>query len=1092
MKTKMTISGRVAAQFQNSEITPLLALVGFILGLFAVVITPQEEEPQISVTFANVFIPFPGASATEVEQVVAIPAEQIISEVEGVKHIYSQSRPGMAVLTVQFEVGEDRNGAILRLYNAVFSHEDFLPYNLGVQKPLVKPMGIDDVPIVSFTLWSTKPTVGAYELSQTAHTLEAELKRIPGTRNVYTIGGVDRVVRVELDPVLLSGHGMTLERISQTLNAFNVSSNVGGVTLPGSHRVNVQVGTYLASAEEVADLVIDVRDGKPITLKDVAKVSLGPDQPQNQVWFGTGPAYSGPVGTVDAPAVTLVVAKKPGTNAASIAQGVIDRMEKARGFLIPDDVQFTVTRNYGATAAAKASKLIGKLAFATFFVVLLVLFTMGWREALIVGTAVVLTLALTLFANWAWGFTLNRVSLFALIFSIGILVDDAIVVVENIHRHMHGSSRSLLDIIPSAVDEVGGPTILATFTVISALLPMAFVTGLMGPYMSPIPINASTGMLISLVVAFVVTPWLTYKGLGGVHQKNRAKLAQEHHGHEHRGETAHTPMDEAPKKLMALFGYLYRPFIASPAATRNRIVLGLCVLGLIVGSIYLVYDQKVVLKMLPFDDKSEFQVIVDMPEGTPVEETGRVMSALGGYLATVAEVTDYQIYSGTASAPGFNGLVRQYYLRKEPHMGDIQVNLADKHHRHRKSHEIALSVREPLQKIGREFHANVKVVEVPPGPPVQSPLVVEVYGPRRDGQRQLAENVLKTMSQTPDIVDVDSSMEANVHRWVLQVDRVRAARLGVSQRQVSELVAAALHGRDVSFLHTENAKYPIPIRVALPVAAKSDLDILLNLEVPQQRPGEKAVPLREFVRVVESPLDAAIDHKDLVRVIYVTGDMAGKLDSPLYGMGEIYQSLEKVQTPSGVPLVQHLIAQPEDQTDYSIKWDGEWQVTYETFRDMGIAYGVGLLMIYLLVVAQFSSYVAPLVIMAPIPLTIIGVMPGHAILGAQFTATSMIGMIALAGIIVRNSILLVDFINETVAKGVAPDQAVTMAGAIRSKPIVLTGLAAMLGAFFILDDPIFGGLAIALIFGIFVSTLLTLWIIPILYYPLAKQKTVTA
>ncbi|MBF0380473.1 MAG: efflux RND transporter permease subunit [Magnetococcales bacterium] len=1077
MNNKLSISGRIAGQFQNSKITPLLAIMGMLLGLFALAITPQEEEPQISVTFANVFIPFAGASASEVEQIVAIPAQQILSEVDGLKHIYSVSKPGMAVITVQFKVGEDRNAAILRLYNAVFSNADFLPQNLGVGQPLVKPMGIDDVPVVSFTLWSQDPAMGAYELSQVAHTLEAELKRVEGTRDVYSIGDSQRIVHVKLDPIKVAGYGLFVEQIAGSLQAFNTVKHAGSI-VDANKSISVQVGKFLSSVEEVASLSIGIHKGYPVYLRDVAKISLGPDQPKQYVWIGTGP---GAVKSLqDQPAVTIAVAKKPGVNAASIANSVIDRMESMRGFVIPDDVNFTVTRNYGATAAAKASKLIGKLAFATAFVVILVLVTMGWREAAIVGVAVVLTLALTLFANWAWGFTLNRVSLFALIFSIGILVDDAIVVVENIHRHMHGSKKSLLDIIPKAVDEVGSPTILATFTVISALLPMAFVTGLMGPYMLPIPINASIGMVISLLVAFIITPWLSIKGLNSLHEKNIKEMNSNPDG-----QVATNHPETASPGLSSFFTLLYNPFTTHRFSSLNRLLLALATVLLIISSLYLVYNRQVVLKMLPFDNKSEFQVVVDLPENSTVEETAKVLSELGNYIATIPEVTDYQAYAGTSSPVGFNGLVRQYYLRNEPHMGDIQVNLTPKNQRERKSHDIALAARGDLQDIGKRLNANVKIVEVPPGPPVLSPLVIEVYGPKISGQNELALKLENILQNTEDIVDIDTTIAADVKRYIFAVDQKRASTYGVTQQSIAELLQTVLNGRDVSFLRSEKTKYPIPIRLQLSPAHKADMEALLALKVKSSN-GE-LFALSEFITIEKAPIQSSIYHKDQMRVQYVTADMAGELDSPLYGMAEIYKKVEKLNSKTGEPLKQHLFSQPQEQFDYSIKWDGEWQITFETFRDMGIAYGVGLLMIYLLVVAQFGSYSVPLIIMAPIPLTVIGVMPGHAIMGAQFTATSMIGMIALAGIIVRNSILLVDFINEKIAHGVEPEKAIIMAGAIRTKPIVLTGLAAMLGALFIIDDPIFGGLAICLVFGIFVSTLLTLWIIPILYYPLIKN-----
>ena len=1060
----MGISGRIAQRFQDSEITPLLALVGLLLGLFAVLVTPREEEPQINVTFANVFIPFPGASAREVEHLVTTPAEQVLSEIEGVKHIYSVSRPGMAVLTVEYAVGQERSAAIVRLYNAVFSNEDWLPAGLGVGRPLIKPKGIDDVPIVSLTLWTPDPARGAYELERVAHTLEAELKRVPGTRDIYTLGGPGQVVLVELDAARLAGHGLDLSDLRQALQLANQVRHSGAL-VRDDQEIPITTGEFFQSAGEVARLVVGMHNGAPVFLEDVARVRHGPDQPGRLVWMGTGPAAETEKG-IQAhglhPAVTLAIAKQPGTNAVQVARQLIERVDELEGIFLPDGIEVTVTRDYGATANDKAMTLIQKLAFATTSVVVLVLLALGWREAFIVGVAVVVTLAITLFASWAWGFTLNRVSLFALIFSIGILVDDAIVVVENIHRHLAMGGKKLREAIPAAVDEVGGPTILATLTVIAALLPMAFVTGLMGPYMSPIPINASIGMLISLIVAFVVTPWLGFRFLGG---------------HAHAAADGETGLDRFFQRLLL-------PFLRGDAGRGRRRGLGLVMLLLIVASVGLVAVQWVVLKMLPFDNKSEFLVVVDMPEGSSLERTNRVLQALGAHLATVPEVSDYQLYAGTASPINFNGLVRQYYLRSESHQGDIQVNLVDKKHRERSSHDIARAVREPLQAIGAPFEANIKITEVPPGPPVLSPLVVEVYGLDYEGQIRTARRIRAEFAATPDIVDVDDSVEAATPEWRIIVDRQRAARLGLSQAELVHAMTTLLAGEDVSYLHGEAGKYPVPIRLRAGNADRGDLDALLSLRV-RGRDGS-LVPLAELVSVAPGLREHAIHHKDLLPVVYVTADMAGRLDSPLYGMLDLMGRIDALN--SEEPVAQSFIRQPANPYEYSVKWDGEWQITYETFRDMGIAYSVGLILIYLLVVAQFRSYLVPLIIMAPIPLTVIGVLPGHALTGAQFTATSMIGMIALAGIIVRNSILLVDFINESVAAGMPFQEAVIRSGAVRAKPIVLTGLAAMLGAFFILDDPIFNGLAISLISGILVSTVLTLVVIPVMYYALMRGE----
>jgi len=1044
----MGISGRIAKYFQDSQLTPLLAVVAFLLGLFAVAVTPREEEPQINVTMANVFVPFPGASAKDVEALVATPAEQVLAQMTGVEHVYSVSNPGMAVLTVQFKVGVPRIDALVRLYDTVNSNRDWVSPQLGILDPIIKPKGIDDVPVVTLTLWSEDPQRGAYELERVAHAAEIELKRVPGTREVQTLGGPGRALRVLLDPDRLSAHGVSALEVRNALQLSNVAMPSGKL-LRDNREVVIETGNYLESAAEVKQLVVGTFEQRPVFIGDVAEVVDGPDQPSRYAWIGNAGG--------EQPAVTIQVTKKPGENAVEVAHRVMQRVEELRGTIVPHDVHVSVTRNYGATANEKAQQLIQKLVFATLSVVILVLVALGMREALIVGVAVLLTLATTLFASWAWGFTLNRVSLFALIFSIGILVDDAIVVVENIHRRMSLEGKALRDVIPLAVDEVGGPTILATFTVIAALLPMAFVSGLMGPYMSPIPINASMGMLISLVIAFSVTPWLALKLLRAAPHRAGA-------GARSRAET--------------FFRSVLDPFIVS---ARNRRRLLYAVLILILASASLAGFKLVVLKMLPFDNKSEFQVVVDMPAGTPVELTAAALHEMGAYMATVPEVIDYQAYAGTASPINFNGLVRQYYLRNSSETGDIQVNLRGKAERHRKSHEIAQAVRPRLEEIARNWGANVKVVEVPPGPPVLSPIVAEVYGPDEVGRIRVAKKVREAFAATEDIVGIDDSVADAAPRIQLKVDQAKASIAGVSRRDVVDTMRMGLSGSDVTPLHDGQSKYEVPVRVALPAERQGEMAEFLKLAV--RTPAGALVPLSELVRAVGSERDRPIYHKDLLPVVYVIGDQAGRVDSPLYGMFGARGKVIGEELEEGGVLGEYFIRQPSDPyREYALKWDGEWQVTYETFRDMGIAYAVGLALIYLLVVAQFRSYAVPLVIMAPIPLTVIGVMPGHALLGANFTATSMIGMIALAGIIVRNSILLVDFVNLKVAEGVPFREAILQSAAARAKPIALTALAAMLGAMFILDDPIFNGLAISLIFGIFVSTVLTLVVIPVLYY----------
>ena len=1063
----LNISGRIAALFQSAHITPLLALVALLLGIFAVMVTPREEEPQINVTMANVMVPFPGASVRDVEQMVATPAEQVLSRMTGVEHVMSISRPGMAIMTVQFKVGVPRTEALVRLHDTLRDNTDWLPKGLGVLEPLVKPKGVDDVPIVTLTLFSQNPDSSAYSLERVAHSMEADLKRVPGTQDVQTLGGPDRAVRVEIEPERMAGSGVTVQDLRMALQSANMGLPAGEL-IAGNRSISIDTGAFLSSANDVAELVVAVHEGRPVFLKDVARVEEGPLPAKRYVVHGLGQQAGGG----QYPAVTLGITKKPGENAIDVANAVMARVASLQGTVIPDDVQVAETRNYGATANDKAQKLIQKLLFATASVVALVFIALGRREAAIVGTAVILTLTVTLFASWAWGFTLNRVSLFALIFSIGILVDDAIVVVENIHRHQQlHPGRTLADIIPGAVDEVGGPTILATLTVIAALLPMAFVSGLMGPYMSPIPINASMGMLLSLAIAFVVTPWLARIWIKATH------------GH---GEPSPLASGGLAGRLAPLFERVFEPLLHPETGTRNRRWLAAGIAALIALSLVLPATGLVLLKMLPFDNKSEFQVVVDMPVGTPVEETAAVMRELGAYLATQPEVTDYQAYAGTSSPINFNGLVRQYYLRSGSEMGDMQVKLVDKHHRKDQSHAIATRLRPALQDIGKRRGANVKVVEMPPGPPVLAPIVAEIYGPEAQGRLAVAKSVRAIFEKAQHVVDVDDSSIASAPRKLLLVDRRKAAALGISQQAIVTTLQAGLAGEAATYLH-DGSKYPAAALIQLPADRHGDLSALLQLSV--RGASDRLVPVRELVSITDTEREQPVIHKDLLPVNFVTADMAGRLDSPLYGMFSMRSEIRKIQTPDAAPLSEYFIHQPSDAwRGYALKWDGEWQITYETFRDMGAAYAVGLILIYLLVVAQFGSYLTPLIIMAPIPLTLIGVMPGHALLNAQYTATSMIGMIALAGIIVRNSILLVDFIHLQVRQGVPFRQAIVQSAITRAQPIMLTGAAAMLGAFFILDDPIFNGLAISLIFGIFVSTVLTLVVIPTLYYVAYRRQ----
>ncbi len=1075
------ISGKIAARFQRNAVTPLLALVLLLVGLFAATVTPREEEPQIDVTVANILIPFPGAAARDVESLVAGPAEQVLSQVVGLEHVYSVSRDGLALITLQFDVGVPRNTALVRVHETLNANSDWLPAGLGVGAPVVKPRGIDDVPVFAATLWSSEVRSAAV-LESVAHSIEQELKRVPGTREVNIIGGPGRAVQVRLDPARMSATGVAVQPILDSLRAANLALPSGDLVRDGQS-IRIETGSFLATLEDVAELMVGNTAGRPVFLRDVAQIEYAPLPADEYVWTMTGAGSVAHNTETQAtgqgqlyPAVTVAVTKKAGENAVSVTQALQTRLDSLKNVLIPENVEVTVTRDYGLTAADKAGKLIQKLVFATASVIVLVAFALGVREAVIVGGAVILTLTATLFASWAWGFTLNRVSLFALIFSIGILVDDAIVVVENIHRHRSlYPGRPLWEIIPGAVDEVGGPTILATLTVIAALLPMAFVSGLMGPYMAPIPINASMGMLLSLAIAFVVTPWLAIRFM---------KTGPE---------ASHHSESWISGLLRRTFGSALGSFLDTTAdqsrsarsAAWRRWLLWLTLALAILASVALVGTQSVILKMLPFDNKSEFQVVVDMPAGTPLERTNAALIDLALTLSDEPLVRDVQGYAGTAAPINFNGLVRQYDFRGDPEQGDLQVNLVDKQHRAEQSHAIAQRMIASLRPIAESHGARMKLVEVPPGPPVLSPLVAEVYGPDAKGRAELARRLYGSFESLPGMVAADTTLRDGAIRQRLVVDRGRARALGVSDAAVTQAAYAALNGLDATYLHDGSARRAVPVRVSLPEADKGRISELLN--VPVMAASGQVVPLGELVRIVESDRDSPIFHKNLLPVVYVLGDLGlvdgNPIDSPLYGLIKLRDKLAQVALPGTGALGEYFINQPADPLrQYAIKWDGEWQVTYETFRDMGMAYAVGLVLIYLLVVAQFRSYLTPLIIMAPIPLTVIGVMPGHALLNAQFTATSMIGMIALAGIIVRNSILLVDFIELELTGGVPLAQAVRRSAEVRAQPILLTAIAAMMGGFFILDDPIFNGLAVTLIFGILVSTLLTLVVIPLLYY----------
>ena len=841
MENNLGISGRIAAFFQGAQITPLLAILALLLGLFAIAVTPREEEPQINVTMANVIIPFPGASAKSVEEMVSIPAEQVLAQIAGIEHIMSMSQAGLSVITVQFKVGVPRTEALVRLHDTIAANSDWLPKGLGVMPAIIKPKGIDDVPILSLTLFSKNRVTSSYELEKVANKIEADLKRIKGTREVTTIGGPKRAIRIEINPEKMALKGVTIPELRMALETANLGMPVGDL-LTEQGTVAIETGPFLQNLQDVENVALGVRQGNPVYIKDIAAVIEGPMQTRRLVWHAEKGEAKDSLNTY--PAVTIAVTKKPGENAVDVSNQVLSQLQALKGTLIPQDVEIAISRNYGETANEKASKLIQKLIFATLSVVALIFFALGRREAFIVGSAVVLTLSATLFASWAWGFTINRVSLFALIFSIGILVDDAIVVVENIHRHqlLH-PNKALKEIIPGAVDEVGGPTILATLTVIAALLPMAFISGLMGPYMSPIPINSSMGMLLSLAIAFMITPWMARIWLGA-HSHNQG---------------AHFDLTQW---LSPRFKKIFNPLLSEQTGKKNRKRLAIGVIAAIVISLALPVTGLVVLKMLPFDNKSEFQVILDMPPNTKVEKTSAVLKEMGDVLAKLPEISSYQVYAGTSAPINFNGLVRQYYFRQGPALGDIQVNLVDKHHRSDKSHTIASRVRPALEEIAKKYAANVKVVEVPPGPPVLSPIVAEIYGPSAEGRLSVSKSVRDALEKTPGVVDIDDSSIAKSPKQFLIVDRKKASLMGVSQQAIVSTLKAGLSGDSATYLHDES-KYPAPIEIRLPENRQEELSDLLKLTVRNSQ--REAIPLSQLVSIVDADREQTIYHKDLFK-----------------------------------------------------------------------------------------------------------------------------------------------------------------------------------------------------------------------------------
>ena len=1054
----MGISGRITQAFIRSKLTPLIAVASLALGALGIMATPREEEPQISVPMIDVIQAMPGASPREAENLLARPIEQRMLEIPGVDHVYSVSGDGYAMVTVRFKVGEDQERSVTRVQAKLAGAMDQAP--LGAMQPVVKSHSIDDVPVLTLTLHST--SYSANMLRQIAGHVEDEIRTVPDVAQTFVVGGQPKQISVTLDAARLAASGVTPGEVTTALKGANARLRAGEFAA-ADQMYRIDVGAPLETTAEIGSVVVGMRSGAPVYLRNVADVTDDFGDPTNYV------SHTGRTGASE-PAVTIAVAKRKGSNATQVTRAVIQRVKATEGRLLPSDVGLTVTRDYGETAGDKAQELMLHLLIATVSVTLLIWLFLGWREATVVLVAVPVTLALTLFAYYALGYTLNRITLFALIFSIGILVDDAIVVVENIYRHMKMGDRPPEVAAVEAVDEVGNPTILATFTVIAAILPMAFVSGMMGPYMRPIPVGASFAMLASLAVAFIVTPYLAFRLLRG------HVGSTEGTGHV----VDHTHEPEEKTRFAAFYTRLMTPLME-----RRGLRFGFYggVVLLLLLSVGLIFVNAVKVKMLPFDNKSEFQVVLDLPEGTTLETTNALGQEIAGYLRRVPEVRSTEVYAGTAAPFNFNGLVRHYFMRSGPNVADVQVNLLSKGDRSRQSHAIAVAVRPGIDSIAARYGASAKVAEIPPGPPVLSTLVAEVYAADDSSRLEAARQVKRIFETTPGVVDVDWSVEAPEQKRTFRVDRVRAAEAGANVDQITQTLYLALAGAPTGITSSVTAREGENIVPRLLLGQRSSVDALLALPIATATGPQ---PLARFVNVIPGTTASTRTRKDLRPTIYVTGDVAGQIESPVYAILEMNHRLDRVRV-NGARIARYNGVQPASLTETAIKWDGEWQVTIEVFRDLGLAFAIVLVLIYVLVVGWFQSFTVPLVIMAPIPLTLIGILPGHAITGAFFTATSMIGMIALAGIIVRNSILLVDFIQLAEARGRPLREAVLEASAVRLRPIALTAAAVVVGGLVMVLDPIFQGLAVALMSGAIVATLLTMVVVPILYWELRSR-----
>jgi multidrug efflux pump subunit AcrB len=1046
----------VAQAWISSKLTPLLICAALLVGAFAVWKLPREEEPQIIVPMIDVFVQMPGASAHEVEERVTRPMEKLLWEIPGVEYIYSTSSPGMSMAIVRFYVGQDEEKSIVRLNQKLYANFDLIPP--GASQPLVKPRSIDDVPILALTLSSRR--YNDFDLRRIASQLDDAIKQVPDVSTVTLIGGQRREVRIVLDPAQLAGYQMSPLQVVGALGLSNRRLSSGEFD-SGNREYLLETGEFLRTSEDVRNVVVGVAGDKPVFVRNVAEVIDGGAEPTEYVRMVNAASKE------SLPAVTISIAKRKGTNAVEVADHVLRRIEPLRGVVVPADVNLDITRQYGETAAEKSNELLLHMLIAVISVSLLIAVTLGRRESLIVFLAIPVTLALTLAVFYLYGYTLNRITLFALIFSIGILVDDAIVVVENIARHWRmpaNRTRPPYEVAVEAVDEVGNPTILATLTVVAAILPMAFVGGLMGPYMRPIPIGATAAMVFSLLVALIVTPWAAVRIL-------KPSQAGSHAERE----------DLVTRAYRRAMGAILRR-----APLRWGFLAG--VVCLLLGSVSLFYFEFVKVKMLPFDNKSEFQVIVDMPNGTTLEETAGVAAALARAALDQPEVVNLQTYVGTASPYNFNGLVRHYYLRRGSNVADIQVNLLGKGDRHLQSHEIAKQVRQRLLPVANRYGARIKVAEVPPGPPVLQTLVAEVYGPAQEGRIGIARQIRDLWKSTGGVVDVDWYVEDDQPKYRLIVDQEKAALNGISEDEIARTLQVASAGYPDGLLHVDSAKEDVPLMVRLDRASRSDMERIGGLRLAG-RTG-RLVALGELVKVEQVTEEKSIYHKNLMPVTYVTGDVAGAMESPVYAILKLGPEMDKFKAPEGYSIEQHMAALPTDSDRYSMKWDGEWHITYEVFRDLGFAFAVVLILIYALVVGWFQSFVTPLIIMAAIPFSLVGILPAHGMMHAFFTATSMIGFIAGAGIVVRNSIILVDFVELRLQQGMALEAAVIDAGAVRFRPMLLTAAAVVVGAAIILFDPIFQGLAIALMAGEVASLALSRMTVPIVYFIVNRRSKV--